>query len=112
MRTVATSRDQTRTDATVRPLANKVELSDTAPANKPEQPRTDATVRVQEDRYVVRLEEENKFLRDQVSVKDTQIGALLDRDKETNTLIHRLQAMLAPLLVAPGERRDVSSGGE
>ena len=112
VRTVATSRDQTRTDATVRPLENKVELSDTAPANKPEQPRTDATVRVQEDRYVVRLEEENKFLRDQVSVKDTQIGALLDRDKETNTLIHRLQAMLAPLLVAPGERRDVSSGGE
>jgi hypothetical protein len=39
-------------------------------------------------------------------VKDTQIEALLERDKETNTLIHRLQAMLAPLLVAPGDRRD------
>ena len=31
-------------------------------------------------------------------MKDTQIEALLERDKETNTLIHRLQAMLAPLL--------------
>ena len=40
-------------------------------------------------------------MRGQVSVKDTQIEALLERDKETNTLIHRLQAMLAPLLVAP-----------
>ena len=38
-----------------------------------------------------------------------QISALLERDKETNTLIHRLQAMLAPLLVAPGERRDPSA---
>jgi hypothetical protein len=36
-------------------------------------------------------------MRGQIGVKDTQIGALLERDKETNTLIHRLQAMLAPL---------------
>jgi hypothetical protein len=50
------------------------------------------------------LEDENTFLRDQVVVKDTQIGALLERDKETNTLIHRLQAMLAPLLVAPKQK--------
>ena len=41
-------------------------------------------------------------------MKDTQIEALLERDKETNTLIHRLQAMLAPLLVAPADRRDPS----
>ncbi len=54
--------------------------------------------------YVALLESENVFLRDQIGVKDTQIAALLERDKETNTLIHRLQAMLAPLLTAPGER--------
>ena len=48
-------------------------------------------------------------MRGKVSVKDTQIEALLERDKETNTLIHRLQAMLAPLLVAPGERRDAGT---
>jgi hypothetical protein len=77
VRTVATGRDQTRTDATVRGL---------------------------DERYVTRLEDENTFLREQVVVKDTQIGALLERDKETNTLIHRLQAMLAPLLVAPTQK--------
>ena len=108
VRTVANGRDQTRTDANVRTMENKGELS--AGTNSPEQPRTDAAVRGPEDRYVVLLERENEFLRGQVSVKDTQIEALLERDKETNTLIHRLQAMLAPLLVAPGERRDPTRG--
>ena len=102
VRTVANSRDQTRTDANVRTMENK----GTERTNSREQPRTDATVRSPEDRYVVLLEKENEFLRGQVSVKDTQIEALLERDKETNTLIHRLQAMLAPLLVAPADRRD------
>jgi hypothetical protein len=78
-----------------------MENKGTEGANSNEQPRTDANVRGPEDRYVVLLEEENDFLRGQVSVKDTQIGALLERDKETNTLIHRLQAMLAP----PGRSR-------
>jgi hypothetical protein len=104
VRTVATGRDQTRTDATVRPLENKDEPHHEVVANSHEQPRTDATVRGLDERYVTRLEDENTFLREQVFVKDTQIGALLERDKETNTLIHRLQAMLAPLLVAPTQK--------
>jgi hypothetical protein len=104
VRTVATGRDQTRTDATVRPLENKDESSHERAANSHEQSRTDATVRGLDERYVTRLEDENTFLREQVGVKDTQIGALLERDKETNTLIHRLQAMLAPLLVAPKQK--------
>ena len=62
-----------------------------------------------DERYVTRLEDENTFLREQVVVKDTQIGALLERDKETNTLIHRLQAMLAPLLVAPRQQGTAES---
>jgi hypothetical protein len=102
VRTVANGRDQTRTDANVRTMQNK----GTEGSNSREQPRTFASVRGPEDRYVVLLEKENEFLRGQVSVKDTQIEALLERDKETNTLIHRLQAMLAPLLVAPADRRD------
>jgi hypothetical protein len=102
VRTVANSRDQTRTDANVRTMQNKEKEG----TKSREQPRTFAPVRSPEDRYVVLLEKENEFLRAQVSVKDTQIEALLERDKETNTLIHRLQAMLAPLLVAPAERRD------
>jgi hypothetical protein len=104
VRTVATSREQSRTDANVRPLENKDELSHERAANGHEQPRTDAAVRGLDERYVTRLEDENTFLREQVVVKDTQIGALLERDKETNTLIHRLQAMLAPLLVAPTQK--------
>ena|ERR1700730_14713810 len=51
------------------------------------------------------IKEENLFLRDQIGVKDTQIAALLERDKETNFLIRGLQTMLAPLL-GTGERRD------
>ena len=102
VRTDANGRDQTRTVASVRTMENKGKEG----TSSREQSRTDVAVRAPEDRYVVLLEEENKFLRGQVSVKDTQIEALLERDKETNTLIHRLQAMLAPLLVAPGERRD------
>jgi hypothetical protein len=55
--------------------------------------------------YVARLESENVFLRDQIGVKDTQIAALLERDKETNFLIRGLQTMLSPLL-GGGERPD------
>jgi hypothetical protein len=56
-------------------------------------------------RFVTHLENENAmlrdqivFLRDQVGVTDTQIAALLERDKETNYLVRGLQTMLAPLL--------------
>jgi len=106
VRTDATSRDQTRTDATVRALENK----DESATNSNEQTRTDAAVRPPADgRFVALLENENAFLRAQVEKKDEQISALLDRDKETNTLIHRLQAMLAPLLVAPSDRRNASA---
>ncbi|MGD0331979.1 MAG: hypothetical protein ABSA90_01845 [Xanthobacteraceae bacterium] len=106
VRTVATGRDQTRTDANVRTMENKGAEG----TNGREQPRTDPVVRGPEDRYVVLLEKENEFLRGQVSVKDTQIEALLERDKETNTLIHRLQAMLAPLLVAPKHKEPIERG--
>lgn len=57
------------------------------------------------EKYVVRLETENEFLRQQVTVKDKQIGSLnnsldhmLDRDKETNVLIQSLQGMLTNVL--------------
>jgi len=100
VRTVANGRDQTRMDANVRTMENNGFEGTTSR----EQSRTDVAVRGSEDRYVFLLENENEFLRGQVSVKDTQIEALLERDKETNTLIHRLQAMLAPLLVSPTKR--------
>lgn len=105
VRTVATRRDQTRTDASVRPLEVKAELPPVPPANDSEQPRTDASVRDKEDRYVARLESENEFLRGQIGVKDTQIAEMTERTRETNMLVAGLQKLLAPLLTAPGERR-------
>ena len=54
-----------------------------------------------DDRYVTQLESENTFLKTQVSAKDTQIAALLERDHETNALINGLQRMLGPLLAPP-----------
>ena len=44
------------------------------------------------------LREQKDFYRNQVEVKDTQIAALLERDRETNYLVRGLQTMLAPLL--------------
>jgi hypothetical protein len=112
VRTVASGRDQTRTDANVRSMETKDEPAPAAEVLYSEQPRMDATVRVPGDRYVALLEKENDFLRGQVSVKDSQIEALLERDKETNTLIHRLQAMLAPLLVAPKHKGPTEQGSD
>jgi hypothetical protein len=62
VRTDATRRDQSRTDANVRTLENKDEQPRTEQANKPEQSRTDAKVRgdldIFEHPYVKRLEAE------------------------------------------------------
>lgn len=98
---VATSRDQTRTDASVRPLENQEPLASGATTNNNEQPRPDASIHPPDDRYTQSLERENEFLRTQIGVKDGQIAlkdktidALLERDRETNILIAGLQKML------------------
>ena len=72
VRTVANSRDQTRTDATVRPMENKDEPAGTprTAANSPEQSRTDAAVRSPEDRLYKSLERENQSLRDDATSCD------------------------------------------
>src|SRR5438067_510286 len=59
------------------------------------------TTRRDLSRYVARLEGENEFLRNQIGVKDKQIGELTERARETNVLIAGLQKMLSPLLSAP-----------
>ena len=55
------------------------------------------------EREVERLHDDREFLREQITVKDTQISSLLERDRETNILVRGLQEMLTPLL---GWRRD------
>ncbi len=90
------------------PRPSAAERDTVAPENHERQtpPQPDAS------RYVAQLESENEmlrehvvFLRDQAHVKDSQIAALLERDKETNYLVRGLQTMLAPLL---GRGRDAN----
>jgi hypothetical protein len=49
-------------------------------------------------RYVELLERVNAAQADELKIKNEQIGALLERDRETNFLIRGLQTMLTPLL--------------
>ena len=108
VRTVANSRDHSRTDANVRTMENNDNLSSEQPrtaTNSPEQSRTDANVRGPDDRYVERLESENEFLRTQIGVKDGQIKELTERARETNVLIAGLQKLLTlPRGPQPPER--------
>jgi hypothetical protein len=110
VRTVATGRDQTRTDAAVRPLEIKDSTTPAPTMPEHEQPRTDASVRNHDERYITRLESENEFLRGQIGVKDTQIAEMKERARETNVLIGGLQKLLAPLLSAPAEHRADNHG--
>jgi hypothetical protein len=89
----AAGRDQTGPDAIVR--TSQIDDSPVLKADAivREQPRPDA--------YVQRLESENEFLRGQIGQKDKTIDALLERDRETNILVGRLQEMLTPLLGRP-----------
>ncbi|MFZ1964354.1 MAG: hypothetical protein WAU78_12975 [Roseiarcus sp.] len=64
------------------------------------------------ERENVGLREQNEFLRRQVDVKDTQIDALLERDKETNYIVRGLQTMLAPLLGRGGNGDHRSDGDQ
>jgi len=73
----------------------ETEVSPERPA--PTQPDTSRIVGLLENENAS-LREQNVFFRDQIGVKDTQIAALLERDKETNYLVRGLQTMLAPLL--------------
>ena len=69
-----------------------------------DQPRQTAAEAEAVSRYVARLEGENGFLREQITVKDVQIKDLTERARETNHLIAGLQKMLTPLLGRPAER--------
>ena len=99
VRPVTTGRDPSRQAATV--VATEM-LDD--PAKIDRKTTDDESRQVatgpDESRYVAALERENEFLRGQIGVKDTQIGELTERARETNHLIAGLQKMLTPLLAA------------
>ena len=87
-------RDLPRQVATDVARTNKDDVPPTDPPTSPDLSRQVAA----EVRYVARLESEVEFLRGQITVKDTQIGELTERARETNHLIAGLQKMLTPLL--------------
>lgn len=101
----STDRDASRHDATVVASGNG---SDSTSGKRHEGIDSSRPVAA-ESRYVERLEKENDFLHDQISVKDKQIGELTERARETNHLIGGLQRMLTPLL---GSGRSHGQGSE
>jgi hypothetical protein len=96
---VATGAEQPRLDATVRAAADQTPEPEKRAHPEPaqEQARSDAP----DQKYVVLLERENDFLRDQIARKDhqieqrdIQIQSMIERDRETNVLIQGLQRLL------------------
>ncbi len=82
--------------------------TDVPPGQPHEEPRQEAPTSPDSSRqvatdYIARLEGENDFLRNQITVKDVQIKDLTERARETNHLIAGLQKMLSPLLGRPGQ---------
>lgn len=117
--TRANVRDDSRTDAIVRPLENTETPPKEDAAIEGEQRRTDTTsdersrtFAAQDERYVQRLEGDVEFLRGEIQIKNTQIKDLTERARETNILIHGLQKMLSPLLGSGSERVDRSNSFE
>jgi hypothetical protein len=73
-----------------------------SPANV--RPSISASTAKTDDRYVELLEKVNEAQAAEIKIKNEQITALLERDRETNVLVAGLQKMLGPLLNAPTER--------
>lgn len=100
--------DEVLTRDTPRPAATEATtVSQPVAASQPDMSRLVAGL----EREVERLLQDREFDREQIKTKDTQIAALLERDRETNFLIRGLQHMLTPLLGTPrNEPRDSQPG--
>jgi hypothetical protein len=106
VRPVATSHDVPRPVATNVVIENAGDSAPSEPSDGGDKERPAATDDVSrpvaaDGRIIWMLESENKFLREQISVKDRQIADQLERAHETNALVSGLQRMLAPLLSGP-----------
>jgi hypothetical protein len=106
--TPATGRDVPRHVATTVAAENKDDTLRQEVPTTTDQSRQVATTPPEDSRYVAALERENEFLRGQVLVKDTQIGELTERARETNHLVAGLQKLFTPLLGNLKERADDS----
>lgn len=113
---VATDRGEPRLAAV--DVAAKVEaVAQPRPsATSDDQPRPTATEPIGKSPYDTQLENENSFLRSQITVKDSQITVLqetvkhiIERDKETNVLMQRFQGLFSKLL---GATRDMNTADD
>ena len=103
-----TSRDLSRQDAT-HDIKQSVDDSERQhAATTGDTPRHVATDPDLTERYIVRLESENEFLREEARTKNAQIKELTERSRETNVLIGGLQRLLAPMLGSPDPHRPKS----
>jgi hypothetical protein len=57
-----------------------------------------AAITADNSKYVALLERINEQQAKEIDIKNQQIAAMLERDRETNILFRGLQALLAPLL--------------
>jgi hypothetical protein len=105
--TPATGRDLPRRVATTVAAENADDMPRQEPTTTTDQSRPVAAIPPEDSRYVAALESENAFLRGQVVVKDTQIGELTERARETNHLLAGFQKILT--LGSPNDRRDSPS---
>jgi hypothetical protein len=110
---VATDRGEPRPTAV--DVAAKIEaiLEQSTSATDDDQPRPTATEVTRKSPHESQLENENVFLRSQITVKDSQITVLqetvkhiIERDKETNVLMQGFQGLFSKLL---GSTRDMSN---
>jgi hypothetical protein len=109
VRPVATSRDKSRLVATDVAVENTDDISSERGSDKERPAATTEDVSrpvASNERVVELLESENKFLREQIVVKDKQIADQLERAHETNALVSGLQRLLAPLLSRPDRGDD------
>jgi hypothetical protein len=112
VRPVATGHDLSRRVATSVAVENTDDNVSFEPARGDDKERPAATTDdvsrpvATNARVVELLESENKFLREQIVVKDKQIADQLERAHETNALVSGLQRLLAPLLSRPDRGDD------
>ena len=102
--TPTTSRDVPRRAATSVAAENKDDMLRQEPPTSLDQSRHVATTPAEDPRYVASLEGQIEFLQRQVLVKDTQIGELTERARETNHLLAGFQKILT--LGSPNERHE------
>jgi hypothetical protein len=70
------------------------------------------STQTENSRYVKLLEQVNVAQAEEIKIKNGQIAALLERDRETNFLIRGLQTMFAPSLAAPTDKTDARAADE